>query len=147
MDQKDSTRKQIPLIDFSQFIAKNASPSDRLKVAQELVLACHTVGFVYIKNHGMSPKVLERSFAAAKQFYDLPQHERMHVKVPEDSLNFYGYSWPGREKASRQNNGEYYNGPKDPEDLMALNVRYTKWPGAFGKLSNDTPGSVYNRCG
>lgn len=82
----------IPLIDFSKFLASNASPSDRLKVAQELVSACHMAGFAYIKNHGISPEHLQDAFAAAKQFYDVPQNERMRIRVAEGSTSFNGYS-------------------------------------------------------
>jgi isopenicillin N synthase-like dioxygenase len=120
---EDSAKTQIPLIDFFSFISPNASPSDRLAVAKELVSACHTAGFAYIKNHGLSPSLLKDAFEVAKQFYDLPQNEKMLIKIPEDSKSLHGYSWPGREKASKQNN-ESYQGEVDMEDVMALNVRY-----------------------
>jgi isopenicillin N synthase-like dioxygenase len=122
---KDSATTQIPLIDFSSFLSPNASPSARLTVAKELVSACHTAGFAYIQNHGLSPSLLKDTFEAAKQFYDLPQSEKMHIKIPEDSKSLHGYSWPGREKASKQNN-ESYQEEEDMEDVMALNVRYEK---------------------
>jgi isopenicillin N synthase-like dioxygenase len=122
---KGSIKPQIPLIDFSSFISPNASPSDRLTVATELVSACHTAGFAYIKNHGLSPSLLKDTFEVAKQFYDLPQNKKMQIKIPEDSKSLHGYSWPGREKASKQNN-ESYEGKEDMEDVMALNVRYEK---------------------
>jgi isopenicillin N synthase-like dioxygenase len=120
-----SAKTQIPLIDFSSFISPNASPSDRLTVAKELISACHTAGFAYIKNHGLSPSLLKDAFEAAEQFYNLPQNEKMQIKIPEDSKSLHGYSWPGREKASKQNN-ESYQGQEDMEDVMALNVRYSK---------------------
>ena len=111
----------IPLIDFSPFLATNASSSDRLKVAQNLISACHTSGFAYIKNHGISPENVKATFAAAKQFHDLPEEDKMRVKVT-DSKSHQGYSWPGREQASKQDGGKYYNGVKDPENQMAINV-------------------------
>ena len=110
----------IPLVDFSAWTSENVSPVDRLAVARELVSACHTTGFVYIKNHGIAPELLSRVFAWDKKFHDLPQTQRLQVAVRENS--FIGYTWPGREKASTLYENDTEDGLKVVEEDMALNV-------------------------
>ena len=46
-----TTVDEIPLIDFQPFLA--GSRNDRLAVAQQVRDACETIGFLYLRNHGV----------------------------------------------------------------------------------------------
>ena len=46
----------IPLIDFAPFLTNDAQGQQR--VAQQIFQACHTVGFLYLKNHGISQEAM-----------------------------------------------------------------------------------------
>jgi len=85
----------LPLIDLSKFTSQDATQADRLTVARELVEACHTTGFVYITNHGISPELLAKIFAYSKSFFALTTEQKMQAKHPEGSMSFRGYNWPG----------------------------------------------------
>lgn len=122
MDDSATSSSPLPLIDFSSFIAPNASPSARLAVARKLVSACHTVGFAYIKNHGLSAKLLEDVFSSSEKFFDLPQDEKMQIGVPEHAVRNFGYSYPGKERASKLGYTKKREGEEEPEDIMATNV-------------------------
>src|SRR3982751_2502517 len=65
----------IPIIDFGPFLS--GGPGDRSRVAAEIGRACETVGFLYLANHGVPEKLIERTFATSKRFFDQPQADRM----------------------------------------------------------------------
>jgi len=60
----------IPVIDFAPFISGDAE--DRQAIAQKIDAACHHIGFMYLKNHGISPDLLEPVFRQSQRFFDLP---------------------------------------------------------------------------
>ena len=94
-----SPATKIPIVDFSKW--KSATPpEERLKIAQELVSACRSGGFVYITNHGVPKETLDKAFEITKKLYDLPQEEKMKAAHPPGWAHHRGYSWPGLEKVS-----------------------------------------------
>lgn len=96
---EEKTASSIPIIDFLTWTTPfNASPEDRLETARELVEACHTYGFVYIKNHGISPELVAEAFETSKKFFDLPTDKK---KLAANACvgTFRGYTWPGLVKA------------------------------------------------
>ena len=90
---------KIPIVDFALW-KPDSPPEQRLRVAQELVAACQSVGFVYIINHGVPKEDVERTFEITKKLYDLPQEEKMKAPHPPGWAHHRGYSWPGLEKVS-----------------------------------------------
>ncbi|MEX2627464.1 MAG: 2-oxoglutarate and iron-dependent oxygenase domain-containing protein [Ilumatobacteraceae bacterium] len=104
----------VPIVDLS-------GPTD--SVAAAVDAACRSIGFLGIVGHGVPAGVVERAFAAATAFFDLPVDERMRVAMPEPGYP-YGYS-PFRGEALERSLGtdaptevdlkETYNiGPIDP---------------------------------
>lgn len=87
---------QIPIIDLAAWIT-STDPSARLFAAQELVLACHTTGFVYLKNYGISHSRVAEAFTWSKKFYALPESQKAQASHPPDSQIFRGYSKLGHE--------------------------------------------------
>jgi isopenicillin N synthase-like dioxygenase len=60
----------VPIIDFSD--ASSDDPTARDRVAREIHIACRTIGFFYIVNHGVPGEMIARAFDAASEFFDLP---------------------------------------------------------------------------
>jgi isopenicillin N synthase-like dioxygenase len=119
----------LPIIDLSKWTSPSATKSDRLALAKELVEACHTTGFAYIINHGISPTVLDEAFAWSKKFHDMPQEKKMQAAHPDGSQAFRGYSWPGHENvgsldpwADQKGNDEKKKEKKD-EAAIDITVR------------------------
>ncbi len=57
----------IPVIDLSEFLT---GTSDRKrKLVNELGTAFHEVGFVTVKNHGISDKLIEELYREVKAFF------------------------------------------------------------------------------
>ncbi len=64
----------VPIIDFSG--ASSDDPAERDRVAREIHIACRTIGFFYIVNHGVSQEMVARAFDVAMEFFDLPSMRR-----------------------------------------------------------------------
>lgn len=78
----------IPLIDFSQF---SASPQQREAFLSELRYAAREIGFFYLKNHGIDKTLLSDVQNASRQFFALPEEEKLAVAMINSS-HFRGYN-------------------------------------------------------
>lgn len=80
-DETQFTGKQIPLsqipvIDFGLFLHGDAA--QRHEVAMQISAASRSVGFFYIKNHGIEPHVFQVVYAQGQKFFALPAAENRH---------------------------------------------------------------------
>jgi isopenicillin N synthase-like dioxygenase len=50
-------------------------------VARQLLEAAETVGFFYVRNHGIPQDLIARTDAVARRFFSLPLEEKQNVKV------------------------------------------------------------------
>lgn len=80
---------EIPVIDFTPMAGNDAEAKH--KVGQEVRDACTRVGFFYVRNHGVSPALIERTFKAAHRFFDLPLERKLTVDIAS-SPNMRGYT-------------------------------------------------------
>jgi isopenicillin N synthase-like dioxygenase len=67
----------LPLIDVSGL--RSADPAQRQTVGRQLRAACADKGFFYITNHGISPELVARTFAASETFFALPEPEKLRL--------------------------------------------------------------------
>ena len=65
-----SALETLAILDIGPFLDGQYSALDRL--ALEIRYACETIGFFYIKNHGIANPVIEEAFAQSRRFHDLP---------------------------------------------------------------------------
>ncbi|KAK2627770.1 hypothetical protein QTJ16_002416 [Diplocarpon rosae] len=112
-----------------------SAPDSRLKAARELVGACHTTGFVYIKNYGILASLLEEAFSWSKKFYDLGEHERSSAAHPPGSLIYRGYSKLGHETVQ----------PIDGEKLAGV-PDYTESYGMGSDQNHEQPNVWLEDC-
>jgi isopenicillin N synthase-like dioxygenase len=83
------------LIDFGQFLSND--PAAKHSTAKAVLEGFQSTGFVYLKNHGISPSTISTVFANSAKFFDRPQDQK-------DALAWYsaaanrGYVAQGREK-------------------------------------------------
>lgn len=76
MDHPDST-EDIPILDISPTLSgANGGLED---VARELRKITETVGFFYLKGHGISSYLVDRMFAQSRRFHHLPAEEKAKV--------------------------------------------------------------------
>lgn len=104
------TLVQIPVIDFEPFSQGNAAA--RQAVVKQIYQACHQIGFIYLKNSGISPALVNQLFTQAQHFFALPL-EVKHKLAWSNEVSNRGYVGSERERLD----------PDKPGDLKeAFNV-------------------------
>jgi len=76
----------IPILDGSALVTGDAS--DRSRLVSQFGEAYRTVGFSYLVNHGIGADLIERMFAASRQFHELPQQEKMAIELNSANRGF-----------------------------------------------------------
>lgn len=116
-----SSKLNIPVIDFSGF--RQGSPAEQNQVVQAIYRACHEIGFMYLKNHGIPNAVLDSTFAQARHFFDLPVEVKEQVYWEPTNR---GYVPIERQKLDAERPGDY----KEAFDLGSDLNPYSpnKWP-------------------
>lgn len=77
----------IPMIDLALM---DASIDERQTFVEELRHICATVGFFYVKNHGVSQSLIDQMFAQSQQFFALPLDQKMQIHISK-SAHHRGY--------------------------------------------------------
>lgn len=80
-----SSKTVIPIIDMGPFL--EGIEAGRHQVAQEIYKAAHEVGFIYLKNFGMSDDLLEAAFTVAHSLFNSEEK----LKVPFNVELNHGY--------------------------------------------------------
>jgi len=81
--------KKVPVIDLSNISSDEFQL--RRALANEVRDACMSVGFFYVKNHGIPEETIENAFNMSKKFFSLPLESKMAIENKKTS-NFKGYS-------------------------------------------------------
>jgi len=56
----------------------------RKAIAREILNACRTCGFFYIKNHGIQEDTISRTFASLRRFFALDFETKMEAHVQKN---------------------------------------------------------------
>lgn len=126
--------EEIPVIDFGPMHSDDAAA--RAAVGAAVRKACTEVGFFYATNHGVPQAVIDETFDAAHEFFDLPMDTKQSISV-EKSDAMRGYTALLGENTDPDNNGDLHEGfdlaldlPIDDPDVVA---------GVFGYAPNQWP--------
>jgi isopenicillin N synthase-like dioxygenase len=76
---KEIAASAIPVIDMAPLY--NAGVDGVRRVAREMRGAAHSIGFFYVRNHGIPQELLDRTDAVARRFFRLPLEEKLKVEV------------------------------------------------------------------
>ena len=77
--------KAIPVIDLAPWF--DGTETDRKKVADEVISACSTAGFLYIINHQVPLELLASVFDVSSEFFDLPLPQKNKVSFELGNRN------------------------------------------------------------
>ncbi|MGO1506506.1 MAG: isopenicillin N synthase family dioxygenase [Microbacteriaceae bacterium] len=83
----------LPVLDFSLL---DQGPDAAAKFRDELRAATHDVGFFYLTGTGVTPELSERLRRAARDFFALPEDEKLAIENVK-SPHFRGYTRTGGE--------------------------------------------------
>ena len=114
----------VPLIDIGPF--RRGDPGGRHSVPAAVGAACSEIGFFTLAGHGISPDLIDRTYTAARAFFDLPAEAKARVPL---APNGAGYS-PLQGEALASTRGE-----ATPADLKesfnaGADLERNVWPAA-----------------
>jgi len=79
--------RSLPIVDVTPLQAD----ADTTGVAREIEAACRASGFFYVTGHGVRPELLERLDAAAREFFALPEQEKLEIAMARGGRAWRGY--------------------------------------------------------
>lgn len=94
---------EVPTIDLADFTLDQ--PVARNNFVQTLGSAFNQIGFVAVKNHGLSPALTQRLYCAVKDFFALPEATKLTYEVPGIGGQ-RGYTAKGKEHAKGRSVGD-----------------------------------------
>jgi isopenicillin N synthase-like dioxygenase len=74
----DAIDATLPVIDLA---SDNNDDEAQSQLARDLRHACETVGSFFLENHGVPQELIDRTFAAARVFFALPDEEKQHCRA------------------------------------------------------------------
>lgn len=98
-----STPKGIPSVDLSEFLSGDSVK--REKFVKELGSAYEGIGFVAVKNHGISKELIDRLYDRIQQFFALPEDTKKKYDI-EGIGGQRGYTPFGKEHAKGKSAGD-----------------------------------------
>ena len=100
---EDKLYAQIPSLDLAHF--KSGDPLLKEKFVNDLGLAYQDIGFVALKNHGLSDELTKSLYKAVQSFFSLPEEVKLKYEVPS-LFGQRGYISKGKERAKGRNTGD-----------------------------------------
>lgn len=143
------TQVEIPVIDFAPFRVGGAE--GKQQVAEQIYQACHHVGFLYLKNHGIPAAEIEAMFQHSRQFFDLPLAQKQAIAWSTEFSN-RGYVGIERERLDETQPGdlkEAFNvGREIPVDQAVDSpaLVQNRWPEGQDQF-RVTVNRFFDRCG
>lgn len=94
----------VPVIDMRH--ASSDDPDARAVLAGAILAACRSSGFFIVAGHGVPRVAIDEVLRESKEFFALPQGEKLALLAdPSDPL-MRGFSWPGRPREDLGSAGE-----------------------------------------
>lgn len=123
---KEILYDEIPSLDLNDF--KNGDPAAKQQFVDSLGTAYNNIGFVAIKNHGLSDDLTTKLYGSVQSFFRQNDEVKTSYEVP-GIFGQRGYVSKGKEKAKGRNTGDlkefYHVGqPDDAQKIYPDNV----WP-------------------
>ena len=126
---------EIPSLDLADFTS--GDPERKAQFVQNLGRAFNQIGFVAIRNHGLTDALTQRLYSSAKAFFSAPDEVKKQYEHPE--LNGQrGYIGKGKETAKGFKVADlkefYHIGQPEPVGDMPANVFPDEYP-EFGEAT------------
>jgi isopenicillin N synthase-like dioxygenase len=138
---KQISAGEIPVIDVAPLATRD--PAALLTVGRRMREASETLGFFYVKNHGVPQDKIERAFATSKAFFQAPFDKKNEVKVNEIHRGFIcigGAKMVGEMKPDLKESFVWglELSPNDPDVLSGKSLMGpNQWPSFLPELRRD----------
>ena len=120
----ESMFQEIPSLDLADFLSDDEQL--RHKFVQDLGNAYTHIGFVAIKNHGLSDELVAQLYDVFTQFFALPAETKKNYEISGLSGQ-RGYTGKGKEHAKGRSTGdlkEFYHVGQEVEDDDPIKASY-----------------------
>lgn len=94
---------EVPSLDLAHFTS--GTPEQKKQFVKELGQAYNNIGFVAIKNHGLSGTLTEALYGKIQEFFALPDHIKSKYEIAE-LFGQRGYIGKGKEHAKGRSTGD-----------------------------------------
>jgi isopenicillin N synthase-like dioxygenase len=133
---------EIPSLDLADFTS--GTVEQKTAFVKKLGDAYENIGFVAIKNHGLSKDLQDRLYQSIKDFFSLPDEIKKQYEKPEIGYQ-RGYTGKGKEHAKGRNTGdlkEFYHVGQELShipDSDPVKAEYPEnlWPAEISGFQND----------
>ncbi|UOG74711.1 isopenicillin N synthase family oxygenase [Hymenobacter tibetensis] len=128
---EDKLLEEIPSLDLADF--RSGDPDRKARFVHQLGEAYQSIGFVALKNHGLTEEQTQALYADVKAFFSLPDERKQRYENPE-LAGQRGYISKGKEHAKGRNTGdlkEFYHVGQEvatEEDPIGKEYPANIWP-------------------
>jgi isopenicillin N synthase-like dioxygenase len=77
---------RIPVLDIGPYLAGDVGAAAPL--ARAIARTCEDTGFLVVANHGVTPRLVEDTFAAAAQFFAQPEPDKLALKIGKYNIGY-----------------------------------------------------------
>lgn len=120
---------EVPSLDLADYTSGDVAKKE--KFIADLGAAFTNIGFVAIKNHGLTDHMRNKLYESVKEFFSLPEAEKRKYEFPE-LFGQRGYISKGKETAKGFKIADlkefYHIGQPEPVGDMAANVFPDEFP-------------------
>jgi isopenicillin N synthase-like dioxygenase len=81
-----SDQARIPVLDIGPYLAGDAGDAGPL--ARSVARTFEDTGFLVIANHGIPPRLVEDTFAAAAQFFARPEADKLALRIGQYNIGY-----------------------------------------------------------
>jgi isopenicillin N synthase-like dioxygenase len=81
--------ERIPVLDIGDYLA--GVPGARQTLAQAVATTCNDTGFLVVANHGIDPALMQNAFAAAADFFDMDEAEKLALRIGDLNIGYLPY--------------------------------------------------------
>ena len=128
---------EIPSLDLADFTS--GTSEQKAAFVEALGEAYTNIGFVSIKNHGLSDELTEKLYNAVEKFFRLPEDLKQKYERPE-LAGQRGYISKGKERAKGRNTGdlkEFYH-VGQPDENKKPDYPDNIWPNEVDEFKEHT---------
>jgi len=120
----DKLFDEIPSVDLMDFLSEENDKKQAF--VNQLGAAYNNIGFVAVKNHGLSDELSDNLYKSVKSYFDLPDENKQKYIVP-DIGGQRGYTAKGKEHAKGRNVGdlkEFYHVGQQLDEVVLNKLGY-----------------------
>ena len=99
---------ELPLIDVSNLVIKEASLDEKQATARQIDQACRSSGFFRIKGHGVPHELQQRLDTLSREFFNLSHEEKSKIAMEKGGSAWRGWFPVGGELTSGKPDCKFY---------------------------------------